>query len=55
MGDWMNACKAFDPQRLYVASTARDISPTDDFMPTHRYPDVGMVRGRFNASTDWDY
>ncbi len=55
MGDWMNACKAFDPQRLYVASTARDISPADDFMPTHRYPDVGMVRGRFNASTDWDY
>lgn len=55
MGEWLNTYKAFDPRRLYTASTARSISPADDFVPTHRYPDVGMVRGRFKPSTDWDY
>ena len=55
MGDWLNTCKTFDPRRIYTASTARDISPADDFVPTHRYPGVGMVRGRFKPCTDWDY
>ena len=55
MGKWMNDCRAFDPSRLYLASTAREISPGDDYTTTHRHPEVGMVRGRFRPSTDWDY
>jgi hypothetical protein len=55
MGKWMNDCRAFDPSRLYLASTARKISPGDDYTTTHRHPEVGMVRGRFRPSTDWDY
>ena len=55
MGKWMKDCRAFDPRRLYLASTAREISPGDDYTTTHRHPEVGMVRGRFRPSTDWDY
>ena len=55
MGGWMKDCKAFDPRRLYFASTAREISSGDDYATTHRYPDVGMVRGRLFPGTDWDY
>ena len=55
MGKWMKDCRAFDPSRLYLASTAREISPGDDYTTTHRYPELGMVRGRFRPSTDWDY
>lgn len=55
MGKWMNDCRAFDPSRLYLASTAREISPGDDYTTTYRHPEVGMVRGRFRPSTDWDY
>ncbi len=55
MGKWMNDCKAFDPRRLYLASTARTISAGDDYTTTHSYPGVGPVRSRFRPSTDWDY
>lgn len=55
MADWLNTCKAFDSRRLYTASTARDISSADDFVPTYRYPDVGKMRGRLKPGTDWDY
>ncbi len=55
MGKWMNDCRAFDPRRLYLASTARTISAGDDYTTTHNYPGVGPVRSRFRPSTDWDY
>ena len=55
MGKWMSDCRAFDPRRLYLASTARDLSSGDDYSTTHRHPEVGMVRARFRPSTDWDY
>ncbi len=55
MGKWMSDCRAFDPRRLYLASTARDLSSGDDYATTHRHPEVGMVRARFRPSTDWDY
>ena len=52
---WMQACKDYDSRRLYAASTARTICPTDDFIVTHAYPGIGMVRERLNPGTDWDY
>ena len=55
MGKWMNDCRTFDPRRLYIASTARQMSVGDDYTTTHRHPEVGMVRARFKPSTDWDY
>ena len=55
MGKWMDDCRALDPSRLYLASTAREISSGDDYTTTHRHPEVGMVRARFKSATDWDY
>jgi hypothetical protein len=55
MGNWLNVCKGFDNTRLYIASTARSISPADDYYTTIKYPGVGYVRGRFYPRTDWDY
>ena len=55
MSKWLDDCRAFDPRRLYLASTARDNSSSDDYTTTHRHPEVGMVRARIKASTDWDY
>ena len=55
MGKWLDDCRAFDPRRLYLASTARDSSSSDDYTTTHRHPEVGMVRARIKPSTDWDY
>ncbi len=55
LGKWMKACKAYDGRHLYAASSARSISPGDDFFVTHNYPGVGMVRERRREGTDWDY
>ena len=55
MGKWMDDCRAFDPGRLYIATTARGTSPGDDYVSTHRQKDVGMVRERLFTGTDWDY
>ncbi len=55
MSKWLDDCRAFDPRRLYLASTARDSSSSDDYTTTHRHPEVGMVRARIKPSTDWDY
>ena len=55
LGAWMEACKQYDNRRLYAASTARQITAADDFIVTHAYPGVGMIRERLSPGTDWDY
>jgi hypothetical protein len=55
MGQWMEACKAYDSRRLYAASTARQITRADDFFVTHSYPGIGMIREYLQPGTNWDY
>lgn len=55
LNQWMATCKAQDGRHLYAASTARQITPSDDFIVTHNYPYVGMVRELLYPGTDWDY
>ena len=54
-GRWIAAEKAHDPRHWYAASTARQITPADDFSDTHAVPKVGWVRDRLEADNDWDY
>lgn len=59
-GDWQLAdrlvaeAKARDPRRLYTASTARNLTQSDDCWITHRTP-AGATRGIGPARTDWDF
>lgn len=53
--EWINAEKQHDPRHLYAVSTAREITPADDFADTHAVPKVGWVRDRVEPMTDWDY
>lgn len=55
LNQWMDACKKYDNRRLYAASTARQITAADDFIVTHAYPGLGMIRERLHPGTDWDY
>ncbi|MBQ9693726.1 MAG: hypothetical protein IJV69_03115 [Kiritimatiellae bacterium] len=55
LGQWMAACKAYDGRHLYAASTARQITKSDDFIVTHAYPGLGMIRERLHPGTNWDY
>ncbi|HRZ38349.1 MAG TPA: glycoside hydrolase family 2 TIM barrel-domain containing protein [Candidatus Paceibacterota bacterium] len=56
MGAWIQQEKERDPRRLYAASTARAITPADDFSDTHHIPGVGGVVNRLGVpGTDWDY
>ena len=55
MNSWISALKVKDPRRLYAASTARTINPTDDYMATHYLPGIGRTRGLSGARTDWDF
>lgn len=52
---WMREAKAYDNRYLTLASTARQVCPSDDYMTTHSYPGVGDVRCRRAPHTDWDY
>ncbi len=52
---WMKEAKAYDDRYLTLASTARQLCPSDDYMTTHHFPGVGDMRGRRYAHTDWDY
>lgn len=54
-GQWIKAIKAYDPRRLYAASTARTITPYCDFNATHAVPGIGWVRQHLVGNTDWDY
>ncbi|MEI7909588.1 MAG: sugar-binding domain-containing protein [Verrucomicrobiota bacterium] len=56
MGEWIKAAKTYDPRRFYAASTARTITPADDFSDTHNIPGIGgVVNSLGTPSTDWDY
>ena len=56
MGEWMRQEKEYDPRRFYAASTARAITPADDFSDTHNIPGIGGVVNRLGVPhTDWDY
>jgi hypothetical protein len=53
--EWIKEEKAHDPRHFYAASTARNITETDDFSDTHAVPKIGWVRDRIEAFNDWDY
>ncbi|MFC2083994.1 sugar-binding domain-containing protein [Bacteroidota bacterium] len=55
MGEWMRCAKEKDPRRIYSASTARTVTEHCDYSATHRYPGIGMVRGKVINHTNWDY
>ena len=55
MDRWMREVKAHDGRHLTVASSARKVCPSDDYMTTHNYPDIGAVRCWRHPHTDWDY
>lgn len=55
MNSWMQAHKRYDPRRLTMCSTARKVTPSDDFMVTHHYPGLGWTRGKYEGSADYDY
>ena len=55
MDQWMREIKAHDGRMLTIASTARKVCPSDDYMTTHDYPGIGSVRCWRRPHTDWDY
>ncbi len=56
IGEWIREEKERDPRRLYAASTARTITPYDDFSDTHNIPGIGSVVNRLGVDhTNWDY
>lgn len=54
-GEWVKKEKEYDPRHLYAVSTARTITPYDDFNDTHQIPHGGRVVGKIEADNDWDY
>ncbi len=54
MSNWISDLKQKDPRRLYSASTARLVMPTDDYYVTH-YIKGKRARGLNGAKTDWDF
>jgi beta-galactosidase len=52
---WIKEEKEHDPRHFYAASTAREITATDDFSDTHAVPKIGWVRDRLEPFNDWDY
>jgi beta-galactosidase len=56
MESWLKPYQQKDKRRLYSASTARRVTPSDQFIVTHNLPGVGATRGlQGGASTDWDF
>jgi len=55
MSKWIGDLKQKDPRRLYAASTARIITPSDDYSATHYIKGKGRTRGLNGATTDWDF
>lgn len=56
MESWMKPLKEKDSRRLYSLSTARKITPLDQYMVTHYIDGLGNARGlKGGASTDWDF
>ncbi len=56
MQQWLEPYKANDPRRLYSVSSARRITPLDQYMVTHYIDGRGATRGiNGGARTDWDF
>lgn len=56
METWMKPLREKDARRLYAVSTARKITPTDQYMATHYIDGLGSTRGlKGGASTAWDF
>jgi len=52
MESWVKKLKASDNRRLYAVSSARKITPTDDYNVTHNIPNVGGTYGNAMNSTN---
>lgn len=56
MESWMKPLRAKDSRRLYSVSSARKITPTDQYIATHYIDGIGNTRGlKGGASTAWDF
>ncbi len=55
MENWIKKVKENDPRRLYALSTAREITPTDDYSATHNIPGLGRTRGLNGPRTNWNF
>lgn len=55
MQRWTDSLRVLYPERLYAVSTARTVTPTDQYMVTHHYPGAGNTYGLRTAGTDFDW
>ena len=55
MGKWVAEHKRYDPRALCYASSARKLTPADDFSLSHVVPGKGLAREKLMPRTDWDY
>ncbi|GHT45318.1 beta-galactosidase [Planctomycetales bacterium] len=56
MASWIKPLQENDNRRLFSLSTARKVTPADQYIVTHDLPGTGATRGsRGGASTDWDF
>ena len=55
MGRWVDEHKKYDPRALCYASSARELTPHDDFSLSHVVPGKGLAREKLMPHTDWDY
>jgi len=55
MGRWVAEHKKYDPRALCYASSAREITASDDFSLSHVVPGKGLAREKLMPHTDWDY
>ena len=55
MGRWVAEHRKYDPRALCYASSARTVTPEDDFSLSHVVPGKGLAREKLMPHTDWDY
>ena len=55
MGKMVAAHRKYDPRALCYASSARKLTPEDDFSLSHVVPGKGLAREKLLPHTDWDY
>lgn len=55
MQRWIDSLKKEDSRRLYAVSTARQITPADQYMATHHYPGAGNTYGLSGTGSGFDW
>ena len=55
MGKMVATHRKYDPRALCYASSARKLTPEDDFSLSHVVPGKGLAREKLLPHTDWDY